>query len=64
MTTRDATNPVPVPDAYGTEVLCASWNPGVSALADRVERVRDALSGLAASDAEAFLKRLYQSQHA
>jgi len=48
---------------YGTEVLCAGWNPHATTL---IEPVADAcgerFADLANADAEAFLSRFYRCQ--
>jgi len=50
------------PAEYGLEVLCASWNPLVDALAEPVEACRELVADIAASDAESFLSSFYRSQ--
>jgi len=56
-------NPAQEPQAdYGLEVLCASWNPLVSALTEPVEACRELVAELAAGDVESFLSRVYRSQ--
>lgn len=47
---------------YGLEVLCASWNPLASALAEPVQACRELVSELATADAEDFLASFYRSQ--
>ena len=47
---------------YGLEVLCASWNPLASALAEPVEACRELVTELATGDVEAFLSSFYRSQ--
>jgi hypothetical protein len=47
---------------YGLEVLCASWNPLVTALAEPVDACRDLVADLATGDAESFLASFYRSQ--
>ncbi len=47
---------------YGLEVLCASWNPLVTALAEPVEACREFVVELATSDAESFLASFYRSE--
>jgi len=49
-------------DEYGLEVLCASWNPLVAALAEPVEACRELVAELAATDADSFLASFYRSQ--
>jgi len=54
--------PLP-PDEYGTEVLCASWNPAASAVAEpRAHVVRDGRADLSAGEAESFLNQYYRFQ--
>jgi len=50
-----------VPQSYGNEVLCASWNPLVPALVGGVDRMRPP-AGAAAQDPEALVRRFYLSQ--
>lgn len=47
---------------YGPEVLCASWNPLVAALADPVQACSELVSELATVDVELFLASFYRSQ--
>lgn len=47
---------------YGLEVLCASWNPLASALAEPVEACRELVNELATADVESFLTSFYRSQ--
>jgi hypothetical protein len=49
-------------DEYGLEVLCASWNPLASALAEPVEACREFVVELATADVESFLASFYRSQ--
>ena len=49
-------------DEYGLEVLCASWNPLVTALAEPVEACRELVAELAATDVETFLASFYRSE--
>ena len=49
---------------YDVEVLCASWNPLVAAVAEPVETARGLISELTGVDVETFLARFYQSQQA
>ena len=46
---------------YGLEVLCASWNPLVAAIAEPVAAGRELIAE-AATDAESFLASFYRSQ--
>jgi hypothetical protein len=56
--------PLP-PDEYGTEVLCASWNPAASAVAEPSHPgLREARVDLSAGEAESFLDQFYRSQGA
>ncbi len=51
------------PEDYGVEVLCASWNPVVAAVAEPVGRAcRELVDELSAVDADAFLKQFYRCQ--
>jgi hypothetical protein len=55
--------PAQAPQAeYGLEVLCASWNPLVTALAEPVAACRELVDGLAADDTESFLASFYRSE--
>ncbi|MBM3357780.1 MAG: hypothetical protein FJY54_08640 [Betaproteobacteria bacterium] len=51
------------PGGYGTEVLCAGWNPHATTL---IEPMADAcgelVADLANADAETFLNRFYRCQ--
>lgn len=47
---------------YGLEVLCASWNPLVTALAEPVEACRELVAELATTDVESFLASFYRSE--
>ena len=56
--------PLPA-DEYGTEVLCASWNPAASAVAEPPGHgAREGLVDLSAGDAESFLDLFYRCQGA
>jgi len=57
-TKREQTEPA----EYGLEVLCASWNPLVSALAEPVGAARELIAELKAADIDAFLARFYRCQ--
>ena len=46
---------------YGVEVLCASWNPLVAAVAEPVQAARELVAEVA-TDAESFLSSFYKSQ--
>jgi hypothetical protein len=51
----------PQSDDYGTEVLCASWNPLASAVAEPIgPACREWLVELSGSDAESFLRQFYR----
>ena len=54
--------PLP-PEDYGQEVLCASWNPVVAAVAEPVRACRELLADLSAVDGEAFLRQFYRCQN-
>jgi hypothetical protein len=61
----DPINEQPVQDTqaeYGQEVLCASWNPLVAALAEPVEVCRELVAELATADVESFLSSFYRSE--
>lgn len=64
MTVMDApeTDVAPLPpDEYGTEVLCASWNPAASVVAEsRAHAMREAPGELSAGEAESFLHQFYR----
>ncbi len=47
---------------YGLEVLCASWNPVVTAITEPVEACREIVAELATIDVEGFLSSFYRSQ--
>jgi cytidine deaminase len=47
---------------YGLEVLCASWNPLVTAIAEPVGACREFVAELATIDVEGFLSSFYRSQ--
>lgn len=47
---------------YGPEVLCASWNPLVTVLAEPVSACRDLVAELAGPEVESFLASFYRSQ--
>jgi len=50
------------PADYGVEVLCASWNPLVTAIAEPVEACRDFVAENASGDVESFLSSFYRAQ--
>lgn len=55
----------PAPDEqaeYDLEVLCASWNPLASALAEPVQACRELVNELATADVDDFLASFYRSQ--
>lgn len=55
-------NPEQIEQAqYGVEVLCASWNPLVAAVAEPVQAARELVAEVA-TDAESFLASFYKSQ--
>jgi len=61
----DPTNDQPVQSEqaeYGLEVLCASWNPLVAAIAEPVGACRELVAELASADVESFLASFYRSQ--
>ena len=47
---------------YGLEVLCASWTPLATAIAEPAEACRELVAELATVDAETFLASFYRSQ--
>lgn len=49
---------------YGQEVLCASWNPLVTALAEPVAAGGDLVADTATTDVESFLSSFYRSEQA
>jgi hypothetical protein len=50
-------------EEYGEEVLCSGWNPVVAMTCPQHLPVRTPLPpGLAAVDAEAFLRKMYACQ--
>ena len=56
--------PLP-PDEYGTEVLCASWNPAASAVAEPLGHgACEGRVDLSVGDAESFLDLFYRCQGA
>jgi len=62
MSSPDDKPQIPPPEDYGPEVLCASWNPVVAAVAEPVRACRDLLADLSAVDGDAFLRQFYRSQ--
>ena len=61
----DPTLDKPVQDdqaEYGVEVLCASWTPLASELAEQVQAARELITELAGTDVENFLTSFYRSQ--
>jgi hypothetical protein len=50
-------------DDYGTEVLCASWNPAAGAVAEPIgQACREWLADLSGVDAEGFLRQFYRCE--
>jgi len=49
---------------YGQEVLCASWNPLVTALAEPVGTGGNPVADSATTDVESFLSSFYRSEQA
>lgn len=47
---------------YGQEVLCASWNPLVTALAEPAEASPEHVAEPATGDVESFLASFYRSE--
>lgn len=63
MDTADTPTGPSQPEDYGVEVLCASWNPVVAAMAEPVGRAcGELLADLAVVDVDAFLKQFYRCQ--
>jgi len=53
----------PPAEQYGTEVLCASWNPAASAVAEeRAHAARKGHRDPSADDPESFLTQFYRLQ--
>lgn len=53
----------PPAEQYGTEVLCASWNPAASAVAgERVHVARETIPDPSTEDLESFLTQFYRLQ--
>ena len=61
MSNPDIPAAVAAAEAYGSEVLCASWNPLVPALVGLLDG-RRAAAGPVAQDPDALLQRYYLSQ--
>lgn len=60
-----STREKPVQDpqaAYGLEVLCASWNPLVAAVAEPVEACGELVAEPGTIEAESFLASFYRFQ--
>lgn len=54
---------VPQPDEYGTEVLCASWNPVISAVSEPIgQACRELLADLSGVDVDSFLRQFYRCE--
>lgn len=54
---------VPQSEDYGSEVMCASWNPVVSAVAEPAGQAgRGWLADLPAVDIEGFLRQFYRCE--
>jgi hypothetical protein len=52
-------------EEYGTEVLCASWNPAAGAVAEQPSHsAREGRVDLSAGEAESFLSLFYRAQGA
>lgn len=50
-------------EEYGTEVLCAGWNPLASAVAESLRQAgRHWLADLSGSDADSFLRQFYRCE--
>ena len=50
-------------EEYGTEVLCASWNPAAGAVAEQhTHSAREGCVDLSAGEAESFLSLFYRVQ--
>jgi hypothetical protein len=54
---------LPQSEEYGTEVLCAGWNPLAGAIAESLGKAsREWLADLSGSDAEGFLRQFYRCE--
>ncbi len=63
MAASDTSSDPSQPEDYGVEVLCASWNPVVTAVAEPAGHAgRELPDGLSAADADSFLKLFYRCQ--
>jgi hypothetical protein len=62
MDAPDTKAPPLLPEEYGTEVLCASWNPVASAVAEPALHSYRKPADVAADDAESFLRQFYRNQ--
>jgi hypothetical protein len=62
MNSADDKPQIPPPEDYGLEVLCANWNPVVTAVAEPVRACRDLTADLSATDGDTFLRQFYRSQ--
>jgi hypothetical protein len=51
-----------LPPEYGVEVMCASWNPVVAAVAEPIGQARAWLAERSAVDADTFLAQFYRCQ--
>jgi hypothetical protein len=51
-----------VQTGYGLEVLCASWTPLATAIAEPAAACRELVAELATVDVETFLASFYRSQ--
>ncbi|OGA54926.1 MAG: hypothetical protein A3G24_10405 [Betaproteobacteria bacterium RIFCSPLOWO2_12_FULL_62_13] len=53
----------PHPEDYGTEVLCANWNPVVAAVVEPIgQACREWLADLSGVDVDTFLQQFYRCQ--
>ncbi|MDP2240722.1 MAG: hypothetical protein Q8K18_11255 [Burkholderiales bacterium] len=63
MAATDKPNAPSQPEDYGMEVLCASWNPAATAVAETLGRASHQLpADLSGTDVDAFLKQFYRCQ--
>lgn len=53
---------LPQSEEYGTEVMCASWNPVVAAVAEPFGQVCREWLADTAGDVESFLRQFYRCQ--
>lgn len=50
-------------EEYGTEVMCANWNPVVSVVVEPIGQVcREWLADISSSEVDGFLRQLYRCE--